>query len=215
VNLSFGKCEQLNTSQSYYLPTFIAAIFCSYSLLPLILPYIKTKQQTFNFYVKYNNAVTIIVRNHLISTPISRCLCSRTPLAPFPRIQLGHNTEQTLAASSLCFCRLCYAEDCKSAGFEVIHGHDTFSKSKQKVESSGMSAMCIDVSEQPAALFFRKELCYPLRIKWRQHITPHQTARRHIPGDRNLNVIQSYHIQNKNFQNRNRNFETELKVNFG
>jgi len=49
--------------------------------------------------------VTIIVRNHLISPPASRCLCSRTPLARFPRIQLWHNTEQTLFASSLCFCR--------------------------------------------------------------------------------------------------------------
>jgi len=45
----------------------------------------------------------IIVRTHLISTPVSRCLRSRTPLARFPRIQLGNNTGQTLASSSLCF----------------------------------------------------------------------------------------------------------------
>jgi len=46
----------------------------------------------------------IIVRNHLISTPFSRCLCSGTPLARFPCFQLEHNTEQTLAASSGCLC---------------------------------------------------------------------------------------------------------------
>jgi len=124
------------------------------------------QQQTFSFYVKYNYAVSIIiVRNHLISTPVSRCPRSRLPLTLFPRIQLGHDTEQTLAAPALVSVRLCCAEGCRGAEFEGIHGHDIFSKSKQKVESPGMSAICIDVSERTAASVFRTELCYSLMIK--------------------------------------------------
>ena len=158
----------------------------------------------------------IIVRNHLISTSVSRCLCSRTPLARFLRIQLGHNTEQTLTCPSLVSVRLCYAEGYWGAGFEVIRGHDTFGKSKQKwvfwnvchVYRRFQATSCLTFQDRIVIPFKDKNVGSRL-VPTKLH------ARRHTPEEYNLNVIQSYHLPNMNFKNLNRNFENELIVNFG
>jgi hypothetical protein len=65
--------------------------------------------------------------------------------------------------------------------------------------------MYIHVSKQAVVSVLRKEVRYSLRMKTEAAdyskilLSLHQTARRHIPEDRNHNVIEAYLIHNLKF----------------